>query len=118
MKTIVCTGGRQYMNYKAVAKILKMLAIDEIHVGDASGLDHIVFILGRKRRGTTVIRYKADWDKFGAAAAGPERNKRMLIAAGPKALVVAFPGGRGTADCVKQAHGMGMLVIRVEDDAY
>jgi hypothetical protein len=35
----------------------------------------------------------------------------MMLEAHPEALVVAFPGGRGTADCVRQARGLGMPVL-------
>ncbi len=52
--------------------------------------------------------YKADWDVFGLAA-GPIRNKRMIEEGKPD-LVVAFPGGKGTANMVKQAVYAGIPV--------
>jgi len=58
------------------------------------------------------ITYEPDWDTY-KRAAGPIRNKEMLEA-NPDALVLAFPGGKGTEDCVKQAKELGMIVLRVE----
>jgi SLOG family YspA-like protein len=55
--------------------------------------------------------YKADWKKHGRAA-GPIRNQRMLDEGKPD-LVVAFPGGRGTADMVKRAKAAGVPVHEV-----
>lgn len=42
-------------------------------------------------------------------AAGPIRNQRMLDEGKPD-LVVAFPGGRGTADMVRRAKAAGVPV--------
>lgn len=56
---------------------------------------------------------KADWDRYGKSA-GPIRNKRMLDW-GPD-LVVAFPGGKGTANMIKQAEDAGVKVIKVLQD--
>ena len=52
----------------------------------------------------------ADWEKHGKAA-GPKRNKRMLE--WKPDLVVAFPGGKGTANMVQQARQAGVEVIEV-----
>ncbi len=45
--------------------------------------------------------YRADWDKHGKAA-GPFRNEDILTKYKPRKLI-AFPGGRGTADMVQRA---------------
>ena len=42
-----------------------------------------------------------EWAKFGKRA-GPMRNARMLAEFNPE-LVIAFPGGRGTADMIARA---------------
>jgi hypothetical protein len=57
-----------------------------------------------------IVRFecKADWRKYGAAA-GPIRNQRMLE--GPPDIVVAFAGGKGTADMVQRARAAGIAVI-------
>lgn len=56
--------------------------------------------------------YEAEWDKYGKRA-GPIRNKKMLDEGKPD-LVVAFPGGKGTANMVKLAEEAGVKVIRIE----
>ena len=58
-------------------------------------------LVGLAANGVVVEEFKADWDKFGRAA-GPIRNAQMLREGKPD-LVVAFPGGRGTANMVAQA---------------
>jgi hypothetical protein len=55
--------------------------------------------------------YHADWAKHGRAA-GPIRNQQMLDEGQPT-LVVAFPGGRGTADMVRRSRNAGLEVIEV-----
>lgn len=42
--------------------------------------------------------FNADWRSFGRAA-GPIRNKQMLVQGNPD-LVIAFPGGKGTAHMI------------------
>jgi hypothetical protein len=57
-----------------------------------------------KSRGVEERAYpisQSEWDAVGAAA-GPLRNKRMLVEQSPE-LCVAFPGGRGTHNMVVQA---------------
>ena len=58
--------------------------------------------------GVSVEEFAADWRGHGRAA-GPMRNADML-AIGVPDLVVAFPGGRGTANMVKQARAAGIRV--------
>jgi hypothetical protein len=57
------------------------------------------------------ITFLAEWDKHGRAA-GPIRNQQMLDDGRPD-LVVAFPGGRGTADMVRRASKAGIEVVHV-----
>jgi hypothetical protein len=58
------------------------------------------------------VVYPADWAKHGRAAS-PIRNQQMLDEGRPN-LVVAFPGGRGTADMVRRARSAGVEVIEVD----
>ena len=48
-------------------------------------------------------------------AAGPERNRRMLDTFKPDG-VIAFPGGRGTADCCRAADERAIPVWRPPAD--
>jgi hypothetical protein len=56
-----------------------------------------------KSKGLKVAWYRADWHGYGKAA-GPVRNAR-IVAEGKPHLVVAFPGGKGTADMIAKAKG-------------
>lgn len=61
--------------------------------------------------GLKLESYPADWTKHGKAA-GPIRNQQMLDDGKPD-IVVAFPGGTGTADMVRRARKAGIEVIEV-----
>lgn len=64
-----------------------------------------------KQYGVNLEEYHADWEKHGRAA-GPIRNQQMLDEGKPN-LVIAFPGGRGTAHMVKIAKAKGIEVIEI-----
>jgi predicted polyphosphate/ATP-dependent NAD kinase len=102
LKVIAC-GGRDYADAARVDRILstihEALQMDDLIHGGASGADTLAASWAM-RAGVRVREYQADWATLGRAA-GPSRNAAMLMAC--PALVVAFPGGRGTADMVAQA---------------
>lgn len=56
-----------------------------------------------------VDQFPAAWKTLGPAA-GPIRNQQMVDAGADG--VIAFPGGRGTADCVRRAEGAGIAAWR------
>lgn len=60
---------------------------------------------------TPFMLYKADWHKHGKAA-GFIRNKQMLEEGKPD-LVIAFPGGKGTANMVNIARKAGVEVKEI-----
>lgn len=62
-------------------------------------------------KGLTINEFCPDWKKLGKAA-GPIRNQQMLDIGKPD-LVVAFPGGAGTADMVKRARAANIRVIEI-----
>jgi hypothetical protein len=55
--------------------------------------------------------FPADWEKYGKAA-GPIRNQQILVEGKPD-LVVAFQGGRGTANMVSRAQQAGVPVVEI-----
>lgn len=61
-----------------------------------------------KRRGVQIDPYPADWTAYGKRA-GRIRNRKMLRESNPD-LVVAFPGGTGTADMSEIAKAAGVQV--------
>lgn len=123
MRVLVC-GGRAYNNRDHIHNTLVELdakrgPITCIIHGCATGADSEGMIWAQtmdKIPGRQVKHapFRAEWRKFGLAA-GPIRNQRMIDQGRPD-LVVAFPGGKGTADMVKRAKAHGLEVIEVEDE--
>lgn len=113
MRVLVC-GGRDYANVDRVYAVLDDIAPSHIIHGGAKGADAIAAMWADERR-VPVDAYCAMWDEHGRAA-GPLRNQRMLDEGKPD-LVVAFLGGRGTADMVRRARAAGVEVRQVEEDA-
>jgi len=62
-------------------------------------------------RNIPYARVSAKWKQFGKAA-GPIRNQNMLGLWQPD-LVVAFAGGRGTANMMEQAKRAGVEVMEL-----
>lgn len=112
MKVLVC-GGRNFSDELTVGSWLGGIhknngPITLLIEGGASGAD----FLARKFahwQGIPVKTFPAEWSKLGRPA-GPIRNKRMLDEGKPD-LVVAFDGGKGTANMVKQAREAGVRVL-------
>ena len=79
--------------------------------GAARGADSLADDYGRER-GLRVIRYPADWNTH-KKAAGPIRNRLMLTDGKPH-VIVAFEGGRGTANMIQQGKKAGVPVYEVK----
>lgn len=110
MIVLVC-GGRRYSNRDYVFDTLDEIAADItllIH-GGAPGADTLANEWA-KSRNVQCECYPAVWDMHGKAA-GPLRNQRMLDEGKPD-LVIAFPGGVGTADMVQRAERAGVEVLK------
>lgn len=80
--------------------------------GGATGVDAQA-IEWAKAHGICPVTVDACWVPHGYSG-GPIRNGRMLWF--EPDLVLAFPGGRGTANMVKQAREQGVEVREVLDD--
>lgn len=108
MSVIVC-GGRDYKDRARVFEVLGEILgyaghpdcrrLEIIH-GGADGADKLADEFADYAGHRTTV-FKAEWAKHGKAA-GPIRNQQMLDEGKPS-LVIAFPGGRGTADMVERA---------------
>ena len=119
MRVLVC-GGRDYSDKARVFAVLDGLAhvsedsplgvpVTIIH-GDAKGADSLADAWSAMNYNCTE-RYPANWNKHGRGA-GPIRNQQMIEDGKPD-LVVACPGGRGTADMVSRAQKAGIKIISV-----
>lgn len=115
-RRILICGGRDFADYALFNRTLDDLSkwFDPkgfvLIEGDADGADNMCFNWGAVR-GIPVITMHAHW-AFHGNAAGSIRNGWMLKWAIPD-LVVAFPGGTGTANMVAQAREAGIDVFEV-----
>lgn len=110
MKVLVC-GGRNYNDPEAVYKALDDIRPSMIIEGGASGADCYAADWADANN-VPLKTFPADWKTYGKSA-GPIRNKRMLDKEMPD-VVIAFPGGRGTANMVKLAKEAGVRVVEVD----
>lgn len=113
MKVLVC-GGRDFTDAERIAEVLsachRARAITLLIHGGARGADRLAGEWAQ-RIGIPVQEFEAQWEEQGRAA-GPIRNQRMLDEGRPD-LVIAFPGGRGTADTVHRARQARVPVVEV-----
>ena len=129
---VAITGGRDFRNQARVDEVLDALhdatPFDILIHGDARGADTLAADWARRRQ-IPIDPYPAKWDDIDAtnavirrqrrsgsfynAAAGTQRNIRMLLQARPH-LVVVFPGGRGTAHMRAQALRQNIPVMDVD----
>jgi hypothetical protein len=111
---LVC-GGRAFddevMFEDAMLRLMRIKGCpDKIIHGGAAGADDMAADLAA-RMAIPCRGFIADWAAHGRAA-GPLRNQRMLDEGKPS-FVVAFPGGRGTADMVRRAREANIDVAEI-----
>ena len=109
MRALVC-GGRNYRDKNRLFKVLDKHDPDIIIHGCARGADRLAGKWARTRN-KKEIRFPADWQRY-RKAAGPIRNKEMLMQGKPD-IVIAFPGGKGTEHMIRLSIKNNVKVIRV-----
>lgn len=124
MKILVC-GGRKYGTKTVEGKTVRDTEAvsllnstldkykDEVTLiiqGGAKGADTLAYLWAADNK-KPCKEYRAEWDKYGRAA-GTLRNETMLLDSNPD-LVLAFPGGSGTAHMIRFARSEGYSVIEV-----
>lgn len=120
MKVLVC-GGRKYDDANTFFRVMDFLhettsgdgispGFTLVIHGGAPGADSLADRWARAR-GVPVEAHPADWSL--GRSAGPARNRRML--ARKPDLVIAFPGGRGTAHMVSIARKAGVEVWMADE---
>lgn len=113
MRVLIC-GGRSYSDRDALCRRLDLIHTETpfsvvIH-GGARGADRMAGEWA-KSRGIPYEEYRANWEEHGNSA-GPIRNQKMLDESKPE-LVIAFPGGTGTAHMVRIAQQANVPVKRI-----
>jgi predicted Rossmann-fold nucleotide-binding protein len=110
MIVLVC-GGREYDDkerlYQVLDRIASKVEIEVVVHGAARGADVLAGFWAADR-GVEVRIHPADWIRYGKRA-GYLRNMEMLEE--HPDLIVAFPGGKGTANMVRLARKAGVPVI-------
>ena len=109
---LVC-GGRTYANPwfpQYMDEFHQRFGITTVVHGGATGADSLAESWAKSREINQHI-YPAKWTTYNNQA-GPIRNTEMLASEAIE-FVVAFPGGPGTENMVKQAMAQGIPVYRV-----
>jgi hypothetical protein len=128
MTVLVC-GGRKYSDYDRVCKELYTIIDNnglQLEKSTPEGFEISLRIINGGANGADLLstnfaisnfcefrQYLADWKKY-PKAAGPIRNQEMLDKEDVH-LVLAFPGGRGTADMIRRARKKGIPVHEVSN---
>jgi hypothetical protein len=124
MRVLVC-GGRDFgcdkfghyderrfiFNYLDCAWTRETYSVLTIIQGGAEGADNAAKDWADMNY-IACWEFPANWPKYGKPA-GFLRNKRMLLEGKPD-LVIAFPGGKGTANMVRLAKEAGVEVVEVK----
>jgi hypothetical protein len=123
---LVC-GGRDFEDQEFLNETLDRICFNRgwiLEPGEYGNFLAHVHLIHGGARGTDLLaedwaighwcdwtEFEADWDTHGKKA-GPIRNQQMLEEGKPD-VVVAFPGGKGTADMVRRAKKAGIEVIEM-----
>lgn len=108
---VLVTGGRDYRDRRRVDEVLS--GIEDLRLvisGGSTGADRLAEVWAAGR-GVALAVFPAHWTALGRPA-GPRRNAWMILHARPD-LVLAFPGGTGTANMVEQATRAGIPVRKI-----
>lgn len=122
MRVLVC-GGREFDDWDTLYSTLYEVFDNGVRPlnepftvieGGAKGADFLARVWAKYMSieyPVSFEEYPADWKSHGKSA-GSIRNQQMLDQGKPD-LVVAFPGGSGTADMVKRAKNAGVKIMEV-----
>lgn len=117
MKVLV-TGGRNYRDHKKIYNVLDKIDykyhIEQIISGGARGADTLAQQWAIMRHIPYELYEIPDWCwKTLGKKIGPMRNQAMIDQGSPD-LVIAFPGGRGTADMIRRSLQAKIRVKEIE----
>lgn len=111
---VIIAGSREFDNYQLLEQICdELLKGKEVNIlcGMARGTDMLGFRYA-KERGYKILKYFANWNKYGMAA-GPIRNKEMANNAD---MLVAFwdEKSKGTKNMINIAKRKNLKVIVIK----
>ncbi|OJY72126.1 MULTISPECIES: DUF2493 domain-containing protein [unclassified Rhizobium] len=113
MRLLVC-GGRHYEDAELVQRALIALhwrsPISVLIHGNMTGTGIIAEGWAR-RAGVPVVRYPPNWELYGSKA--EHLRSQFMLNDSRSTLVMAFPGGRNTADLVQQAMKAKIAVLEI-----
>lgn len=113
MRILICSG-RFYADTKTVTQVLDVYAsrqnIDVLIHGGHQILGGIIESWAREID-VHLIRYPANWARYGKYAE-LRRNLFMIEDSRPD-LVLVFPGGEDTAECIKMAQRAQIKVVEI-----
>lgn len=114
MKRVLVCGGRNYYDRDILNLVLfEVVGLNDLVItGGARGADALAFGWATENGRSNCV-FPANWSLY-RKSAGPRRNADMIRHGQPD-LVVAFPGGPGTANMVKQAREAGIDVREVPE---
>lgn len=121
-RVLVC-GSRDYNDQDRIWNTLDAVhgtyGIATLIEGEASGADSHARDWALNEPGVEILKFPADWKKYGKAA-GPIRNKQMLVEGEPD-IVYAFTNkplsqSKGTLNMVTQARKAGIQTVVVGED--
>ena len=109
MRMLVC-GGREFSDKDQLYRVLDFYKPTFIISGAARGADTLAIEYAKDRK-IPYKEYPADWKRYGNHA-GHIRNKEMIILGLPD-VVIAFTGGHGTENMIKQSKSHKIKIIIV-----
>ncbi|MEE9569496.1 MAG: SLOG family protein [Candidatus Binatia bacterium] len=112
---LIC-GGRDFtdtdMFDAAMSDLIRLRGMPaSIVQGGAGGADALACMWAQKHS-VNLMTEKARWRELGRSA-GVIRNQMMLDKCKPK-LIIAFPGGRGTADMVRRGRSASVDIAEIK----
>jgi len=111
MKVIIA-GSRNFTDYQKLKKECDQFLLEQNNIEIVSGCHYKgadnLGIQYANEKGFNLIKFPADWNKFGKAA-GPKRNKEMAIFS--DALIDFWDGkSRGTKNMIQLAKQKGLRI--------
>ena len=115
MRVLVC-GTRNFDREEVIRDVMRRLPGDAVIIeGEAKGADSIARKVAGDR-GMSVLRFPADWDKYGRGA-GVIRNQQMLDKGRPEVVYAFYMSTEdreksiGTRDMVRRSVNAGVRTV-------